>query len=139
MDAPVARPALVTGSRRSDRLLFFSVLGLLILFTPALRVYYQVTVAEVSVERVTPDGRRIALETPSQFERPGFGYWRGDVLMSRLEPRIREYMQRSAWAGDAQPGTRFVWTVRWSDDSTKLDQVDHVEWEAPHGDAAGTR
>src|SRR5687768_13806526 len=101
MHAPFARPPLVTGSRRSDRLLFFSVLGVLIVLSPALRVYYQVTVAEVSVDRVPPDGRRVALETPPPFKQPGIGNWRGDVLISRLEPQIRQYMQRSDWARDA--------------------------------------
>ena len=139
MHATSAHPPLVTGSRRSDRLLFFSVLCMLIVVSPRLRVYYQVTVVEVSVDRVTPEGQRVALETPSQFKRPGSGNWRGDTLMSRLEPSICQYMQRSDWARDALPGTRFVWTVRWSENSTKLDQVDSVEWEAPHGDAAGPR
>jgi hypothetical protein len=119
--------------------LFFSILGLMLLCAPELRVYYQVTVVEVSVERVTPDGQRIELPTPPRFAQPGYGYWRGDVLMSRLEPRIRDYMRSSHWAREAQPGTRFVWTVRWSENSTRLDQVDRIVWEAPDGDAPGPR
>lgn len=132
MDATAPLPArLVTGSRRRDLLLLFSILSLMLLLSPRLRVYYQVTVVDVSVERISPDGRAVALATPRSLSHPGNGYWRGDSLMSRLEPRIRRYMERSDWSHDATAGTRFVWTVRWSDDSTRLDQMERIVWEVP--------
>src|SRR4051812_1488403 len=103
----------VTWSLRWDKTLFFSMLGLMLMLSPALRVYYQVTVVEVAVDRVTPDGHRAALTAPPDLAKPGDGEWRGKILMARLEPRIREYMKGSEWTRDVQPGTRFEWTVRW--------------------------
>lgn len=135
MDAAVPQP-LAINARRRDLLLFFSVLGLMLLASPRLRVYYHVTVAEVSVERITPDGQTVALPTPPEFVRPGDGYWGGDILMGWLEPRIRTFMQSSDWNRDAAPGTKFVWAVRWSDDSSKLDHSDRVTWEVPDGPPA---
>ena len=135
----IARSEFVTRSRRRDTAVFLSILGLMVLFSPALRVYYQVTVVEVSVERVTSDGQRATLTTPPEFDRPGNGDWRGNILLARLEPRIRSYMEQSDWGRDAPPGTRFEWTVRWSDNSSKLDHVDRVVWEKSHGDASNAR
>ena len=128
-----ARTDLVTRSRRGDLLLFALIVGLMLLLGPRLRVYHATTVVAVRVERVAPDGRTVELPTPPHLSRPGNGYWRGATLVARLEPRIRAYMSGSEWGRNAEPGTRFVWTVRWSDDSTKLDDVERIVWEAPDG------
>ena len=132
----IATSEFVTRSRRRENMLFFSILGLMILISPALRVYYWVNVVEVSVERVMPDGQRAALTTPPELAKPGDGDWSGGVLMARLKPRIRDYMNTSDWARGAPPGTRFDWEVRWSQNLSRLDHVDHVVWEAPNGQAA---
>ena len=121
--------ASLTGSRAVDVMIFIVVLGLMLAAAPRLRVYFQVTMVEVSVVRIAPDGSRVELATPTAFKHVGDGYWRGDVLIERLKPQIDSYMKTSQWTQGAAPGTRFEWTVRWSDDSLKLDHSDRVVWE----------
>lgn len=132
-DAPQPAPPhgrrWVTRSRRLDVALFLLILLLMLALCPRLRVYYRVTVVEVEVERVLPDGRREALATPRDFAQVGNGYWPGDAIAERLSPRIDQYMKSSTWASEAPAGTRFEWTIRWAENSTRLDQVDRVVWE----------
>ena len=122
---------LVTRSRRCDRALFLSILLVMLLLAPRLRVYYRVTVVEIVVEQVTSDGGRLRLPTPQRFAHPGDGDWPGESLVGRVTPRIRDFMARSEWARRAAPGTRFEWTVRWGDDAIHLDHVDRIIWEVP--------
>jgi len=126
-------PRWVTGSRRLDYGLFFLILFLIFFFSWwRLRVYYQVIVAEVTVEEIAPGGGRRALPTPSEFDHPGNGYWPGESLLPRLSPKIQAYMNGSEWAQRAEPGTRFEWTIRWANNSTRLDHVDRLVWEVPN-------
>jgi hypothetical protein len=121
----------VTRSRLLDIGLFGFILLLILLLSPRLRVYYRVTVVDVTVEEIQPSGTRRALPTPAELIRPGAGYWDGDSLVDRLAPRISEYMKRSEWPSRVPPGTRYEWRVRWSENSTKLDQAELIVWEAP--------
>jgi hypothetical protein len=127
----MARPVTLTGSKRADLLIFGVLLGLLLLKAPHLRVYYRVTVVQVKVERVDPAGSRTPLPTPEEFQRPGKGRWRGDQVQGRLVPMIQDFMKTSEWGRTARPGTRFEWSLRWSEDSNRLDQGHLFVWEAP--------
>ncbi|HTL28004.1 MAG TPA: hypothetical protein VL282_02235, partial [Tepidisphaeraceae bacterium] len=106
------RPTSITGSRAVDLTIFLVMLGLMLAAAPRLRVYFQVTMVDVSVMRIAPDGSQLELATPTPFKHVGDGYWRGDVLMERLRPQIDSYMRTSQWMRDAAAGTRFEWTVR---------------------------
>lgn len=124
----------LTRSRRSDILVFVTVLAVMLLLSPRLRVYYKVTAVAVTLEQVWPDGRRTSLPTPAEFDRPGNGYWSGDSLVRRLTPAIDLFMQSSPVARDATAGTRFEWTIRWSDTSSTLNHSQVIVREARHGD-----
>jgi hypothetical protein len=118
------------GSRRVDLALFVTILLLMIVLSPRLCVYYGVTVYEISIEEIRPNGDQRTLATPEEFERLGAGYWRGKDLAKKLPPRISEYMHNSDWPKNAPAGTRYEWNVRWSENSTRLDQADRVVWKA---------
>jgi len=117
-------------SRRIDLALFVCILLWMLLFSPRLRVYFATTVVEVSIEEIQPNGTRRPLITPDNFVRLGAGYWKGDSLVERVTPMIDAHMKQSDWLREAPRGTRYEWTLRWSDNSTKLDQVDRIVWEA---------
>lgn len=94
----------------------------MLLLSPRLRVYYRVTVVDVSVERIDLDGTRHALATPGPLQRLGHGYWRSDEVEHGARKRIDRLMRDARFLRDAPPGTRFQWLVRWSENSARLDQ-----------------
>jgi len=111
----------VTGSRRGDILLFLFLACLVIATSYRLRVYYQVTVFEVSVVRVDPDGTSRALQTPEQFQK----MWSVDKpskVVPGLESGIRAYMSNHSSSLQTQSGTRLEWTIRYSFNSRLLNQ-----------------
>jgi len=97
-----------------------AIAALMVLCGHRLRVYHNVTVVEVTVLRILPDGTRQAVATPAPFERFESGYAPGHEVPQRIERAIERYMD------DLQqhdpPGTRYEWTVLYSADSTKLDR-----------------
>jgi hypothetical protein len=121
----------ITGSRACDLLIALAILATMLLLTPRLRVYFNVTVVDVSLAQIAPDGRHISIPTPAEFEHIGDGYWPGDTLVSKLKPKIDTYMVRSTQANPVPAGTRFEWTVRWSENSRRLDHADLITWDAP--------
>lgn len=119
----------VTGSRYVDVSIAAGITALMLLLAPRLRVYYQVTLVDVSIERVMADGSRSTVATPDEFKHVGKGYWPGETLVKRLQPKINDYMSGSGLAATAAPGAHFEWTIRWSDDSLAMDHADRIVWE----------
>jgi hypothetical protein len=123
------------GSRRRD-LLAAAVLALLVLAgSPFLRVYHRITVMDVSVVRIEPDGRRIPIPTPSSLWNPGVR-----VLAAQRSPgaavraadlRIRQVMRSDPAIAAAPPGTRFEWLIRYSENSAGLDRSALYVYPAP--------
>ena len=112
----------VTRSRQGDLLLVFLLLAcMLILTCYRLRVYFQVTVVEVSVIRVAPNGGQERLPTPKQFRRMPIAVQPPPVVLDVLERRIRTYMDSSSLLSKAEPGTRFKWLIRYAFNSIHLD------------------
>jgi hypothetical protein len=101
--------------------LFLFLACLVIATSYRLRVYYQVTVFEVSVVRVDPDGTSRALQTPEQFQK----MWSVDKpskVVPGLESGIRAYMSNHSSSLQTQSGTRLEWTIRYSFNSRLLNQ-----------------
>lgn len=112
----------VTASRLGDLLLVFLLLAcMLILTCYRLRVYFQVTVVEVSVIRLAPDGGQERSPTPKQFRRMPIAVLPPPVVLDVLERRIRAYMDSSSLLSEAEPGTRFKWLIRYAFNSIHLD------------------
>jgi hypothetical protein len=105
----------------------------MVLLAQRLIVYHDVTVVDVVVTRVGPDGHRHVLATPAKFARPGSGTLAPESVADTLRPAIDAHMRGSQWARDAPPGTRFEWTIRWSRDSVRLDHEHRHVWEVPAG------
>ena len=121
----------ITGSRTCDVLIALMIVALMLLLTPRLRVYFSVTMVDVSLAQISADGRHTAIPTPAEFEHVGDGYWPGETVAAKLKPRIDAYMARSTQASPVPAGTRFEWTIRWSENSRRLDHADVITWEAP--------
>jgi hypothetical protein len=113
----------VTMSRRGDLILFFFLLAcMLVLTSYRLRVYFQITVLEVSVTRFAPSGVKEVLPTPRQFQRMPIAVNPPQVVLEMLERRIREYMYSSSLLSKAEPGTRFEWQIHYALNSVRLDK-----------------
>jgi hypothetical protein len=121
----------ISGSKARDVILAALILTAMLLLAPRLRVYFQVTAVDIALEQVLPDDTRVALVTPDQFQKVGEGYWPADAVISNLRPKIDAYMKQSALPAAAPSGTRFDWTIRWSQNSMKLDHTEHIVWEVP--------
>src|SRR5207248_8335564 len=73
-----------------------------------LRVYYAVTVVDVTVARILPNGREGTLPTPRIFHNPGSGFWRPEEVVDLLKPQIDNYMQSSPCSSQARSEERRV-------------------------------
>jgi hypothetical protein len=114
----------VTGSRRGDLLVFTLLTCLVIATGYRLRAYFQVTVVDVSVVRVSPDGTRQTLPTPEQFRRTGLAA-KPSAAISKLERRIEKYMKNYPRLLQDKPVDRYEWIIRYSFNTTLLDR-EHV-------------
>ncbi len=115
------------GSRRAD-LLATGVLALLVLAgSPFVCVYHRITLLDVSVVSIAPDGRRTAMPVPPSLGHRRARPWavqQGPAAAVRaLEARIRRLTRAEPAMATAPPGTRFEWTIRYSENSTRLDRT----------------
>src|SRR5207249_4422337 len=120
----------VTASPARDLVIFMALFAVMLLLSERLRVYYAVTVVDVTVARILPNGREETLPTPGVFARPGGGFWSPEKVVDLVKPQIENYMRSSAWSSEAAAGTRFEWTTRWARNSTRLDQQYRYIWKA---------
>lgn len=116
------------GSRRGD-LLAVGVLALLVLVgSPFVSVYHRVTLLDLSVVRIEPDGRRTVMSIPPSLwhrrpARPWAVQREPTAAVRALEARIRRLTRADPAMATAPPGTRFEWTIRYSENSTRLDRT----------------
>lgn len=116
----------VTGSRLGDLV----VCGLLFVFVmvsaPALRVYYRVTVIDLTVVRIDPDGTRSPLPTPErvwdQRRRGRLAHQPPSTMLRLLEQAIHRFVREDPSMAAVAAGTRFEWTVRYSENTPRLDR-----------------
>ena len=120
----------VTGSRRRDVLVFLSLMCFVLATSYRLRVYFRVTVAEVSVVRVASDGTRQVLPTPEQCRRLWAATQPPVAFLERLELCIRTYMRDSSLLRQAEPGSRFEWIIRYAFNSPRLDHQQVIVFKA---------
>ena len=82
-----------------------------------MRVYFRVTVAEVSATRIDADGSRHEIDLPANFARTLAATYGPEVFMNELASRMELFAQREA------PASRIEWTVHYSYDSSRLDRL----------------
>jgi hypothetical protein len=131
--AAEARPGLasVSGSRRLDLLAFLLLAGLVVGSSFwRLRVYHQITVWEVSLTRVAPDGARQELPVPTRLRRLFAAGNVPSLALASLEGDIRRYMQSGQATEQAADDDRFEWRIRYAFNSTALDQQRLLVFEA---------
>jgi hypothetical protein len=125
--APAGASRYCLGSRQRDLLAVVLLTLLVLAGSPFLRVYHRVTLIDLSVVRIEPDGRRTALPTPPSLRRGPGRPWaeqRGTAAaIGALEARIQRLMRADPAIATAPPGTRFEWTIRYSKNSTRLDRT----------------
>jgi hypothetical protein len=141
---PVAGPALEAprsclGSRRRD-LLAAALATVLVLGTsPFLAVYHRVTVMELRLVRLEPDGRRIPMPTPAwgrgKGGRPAAWPSAPRAALGTVERRMQRLIREDPAMAAAAPGTRVELTVRYSENGTGLDRAAHYMYWVPAGAA----
>jgi hypothetical protein len=87
-----------------------------------MRVYHQITVWELSLTAVAPDGARQALPTPDHLRQSFQATFDPEGALASLERDIRLYMQRQQATEQLGPDARFEWLIRYSHNSAALDQ-----------------
>jgi hypothetical protein len=112
----------VTASRQADLVLLILLAGAMLFLAPRLRVYYFVTVVDVTMERILPDGRRESLPTPVTFEHIGQGYTSLSQVVPQVEGRVDLFMATLPPESAGPAGTRYEWTVRYARNSMTLDR-----------------
>jgi hypothetical protein len=113
----VRSSATITGSRQLDIALFLMLATVALVGSWRLRVYFRVTVAEVHATRIDADGSRHEIELPANFARTLAATYSTTVFMHDLAVRMERFSHREA------PAARIEWTMRYSYDSSRLDQV----------------
>jgi hypothetical protein len=121
MPDPDKTRVFVTHSRRGDLLVFLLLAGLVLATAYRLRVYFHVTVVDVSIVRVSHDGTRQKLPTPEKFRRAGL-VAKPPMAISKLERRIEKYMKNYPPLRQGQPLDRYEWVIRYSFNTRLLDQ-----------------
>ena len=81
-----------------------------------MRVYFRVTVAEVSAARIEADGSRHPIELPANFARGVSATFAPADYMNELTFRMRHFTEHESSAAHIQ------WKVRYSYDSSRLDR-----------------
>lgn len=114
------------GCRRRD-LLAAALLALLVLAgSPFLVVYHRVALIDVHLVRIEPDGQRTSMPVPPPLGNRAPGNWVTHRAPARavraLEARIRRLIHDDPGFVAAPPGTRFEWTIRYSENSLHLDR-----------------
>jgi hypothetical protein len=113
----------VTGSRRLDALAFVFLACLIVATSYGrLRVYYQVTVWDLTLSRLTPDGTRQVLPTPGQLRRSFLATEAPESAIAGLERAIGAHMRSRELRASDHPGARYEWRIRYSHNNLSLDQ-----------------
>jgi hypothetical protein len=95
-----------------------------------LRVYHQVTVWEVSLTRMTPNEAPRPLAVPEQIRRSFSATLPPAQAIASLERDIRAYMRSGQVAQSGDAPSRFEWHIRYSFNTTNLDQERWLVFEA---------
>ena len=126
--SPNKRPY-ITGSKKTDIIAFIVLVCLILVTSYRIRVYYRVTVAEVQLVRVNPDGEVIWVPTDNIVRlfalasRPPKVIW--DSLDYITELYVRNYLKFYK----VEPGTQFKWTITYSHNSTVLEDKRIISFE----------
>ncbi len=112
----------VTGSKHVDLIIFTVLLCIIIATSYRLRVYYQFTVAEVSLVRINPDGQRINIPTPNFIQSLGLVTQQPSIMWNLTENFINNYMKEYLGNFAVENGTQFDWIIRYGKNSFDLDQ-----------------
>jgi hypothetical protein len=108
-----------------DLVLIVSFLSFLISISYFLRVYYHVTVTDIEIVYISPEGAVMDLRTPTVFKKNRLASSSPDVLLEDFEGKINKYMQSSGWYFNylyKKPKARIDWTIRYSYNSADLDR-----------------
>jgi hypothetical protein len=121
-----AAPGTATGSLAIDLVAFGLLASVLLVSAPRLRVYHRITVMDVRLERVWPDGSTEPVEVPRQIGSRRLSLLSAADAVPELSAFIRAYAATDPMVRDAVPGTRFRWTVTYGQNSPRLDRTSEI-------------
>jgi hypothetical protein len=116
----------VTRSKLLDSLVFGALLVGLLLLAPRLRVYYRITVMQVQVDRLGPDGVPERVPTPGALEGLHLHQEPPAIALRTLSEKIRRHVRQRLPGED---DGRLRWTIRYSFNSTARDREVEVPVE----------
>ena len=117
-----SRRVYALGSRSRDLAAFGLVLVFLLGTSFTLRVYYRITVYEIELVRVAPDGSRTLLETPESIHALQLWHLPPESVLAHLEEHFSDLAAGNRWRVDLLTGHRLEWTVRYSFNSAAMDR-----------------
>jgi hypothetical protein len=111
------------------------VLGVLLIAGASKRliVYHAVTLVDVQLVRIAPDGTRASLSTPPALRSRG-GLLPPRALLTRLRGAIRGYMRDAAPLASAPVGTRYEWVVYYDSNTMTLGRRHTIVFTRRGGD-----
>ena len=112
----------VTRSKYVDLIIFTFLLCIIIATSYRLRVYYQFTVAEVSLIRINPDGDRTIIPTPNFIHSLGLVSEQPSIVWNLTEKIINTHMKEYLENFAVENGTQFDWIIRYGNNSFDLNQ-----------------
>ena len=112
----------VTRSKYVDLIIFMALLCIILATSYRLRVYYQFTVAEVSLVRINPDGDRTIIPTPNFIHSYGLVTQQPRIVWNLTEKFINTHMKEYLEKFAVENGTQFDWIIRYSNNSFDLDK-----------------
>ena len=112
----------LTRSKYVDLIIFTVLLCIIFATSYRLRVYYQFTVAEISLARINPDGDRIIIPTPNFIHSYGLVTQQPSIMWNLVEKTISNSMKEYLENYDVENGTQFDWIIRYSNNSFDLDK-----------------
>ncbi len=119
----------ITGSKKTDIIAFIVLVCLILVTSYGIRAYYQVTVAEVKLVRVNPDGKVIGIPTKNIVRLFGLASSPPKVIWKSLDYITESYVKNYLKSNTVEPGTQFNWTITYSHNSTVFEDRRIISFE----------
>lgn len=119
----------ITGSKKTDIIAFIVLVCLILVTSYRIRVYYQVTVAEVKLVRVNPDGKVIGIPTKNIVRLFALASSPPKVIWKSLDYITESYVKNYLKSNTVEPGTQFNWTITYSHNSTVFEDRRIISFE----------
>jgi len=117
-------------SKQIDKVLFFVSLLIILITSYSITVYHHIYVADVELIRINKDGDSFNEPVSNIIKLFGYGGYKKDIFWRNLEDAINNNTEIKYQNKNYEPGTKLVWTVHYSYNSTKKNKIKKYIYEA---------